>query len=65
VIAAVHGLLCGAFYWINECDIVICAERCQFFDPHVTFGRCLHSSPSECAGEFRSVSASHRVARER
>jgi len=40
VIAAVHGLCAGgAFYWINECDIVICSEDAQFFDPHVTFGK--------------------------
>lgn len=39
VVLAVHGLACaGAFYWINEADIVICSEDAQFFDPHVTFG---------------------------
>lgn len=39
VICAVHGLACGgAFYWINEADIVICSEDAEFFDPHVTFG---------------------------
>ncbi len=39
VIAAVHGLCCGgAFYWINECDIVICSDDAQFFDPHVSYG---------------------------
>lgn len=39
VIAAVHGLCAGgAFYWINECDIVICSDDAQFFDPHVTYG---------------------------
>ena len=39
VIAAVHGLCAGgALYWINECDIVICSEDAQFFDPHVTYG---------------------------
>lgn len=39
VICAVHGLAAGgAFYWINEADIVICSEDAQFFDPHVTFG---------------------------
>ena len=40
VIAAVHGLCAGgAFYWINECDIVICSQDAQFFDPHVTYGK--------------------------
>lgn len=39
VITAVHGLCAGgAFYWINESDIVICDETAQFFDPHVTYG---------------------------
>ena len=39
VIAAVHGVCCaGAFYWINESDIVICSEDAQFFDPHVSYG---------------------------
>jgi enoyl-CoA hydratase/carnithine racemase len=39
VIAAVHGLAAGgAFYFFNECDIIICSEEAQFFDPHVTFG---------------------------
>ena len=39
VVAAVHGICAGgAFYWINECDIVICSEDAQFFDPHVTYG---------------------------
>ncbi len=39
VITAVHGMACGgAFYWINESDIVICADDATFFDPHVTYG---------------------------
>lgn len=39
VIAAVHGLCAGgAFYFLNECDIIICSEDAQFFDPHVSFG---------------------------
>jgi enoyl-CoA hydratase/carnithine racemase len=39
VITAVHGMACGgAFYWINESDIVICSDDATFFDPHVTYG---------------------------
>ncbi len=39
VITAVHGICAGgAFYWINESDIIICSTDAQFFDPHVTFG---------------------------
>lgn len=39
VIAAVHGMCAGgAFYWIADCDIVVCSEDATFFDPHVTYG---------------------------
>jgi len=39
VIAAVHGMAAGgAFYWLNESDIIICSEEATFFDPHVTYG---------------------------
>lgn len=39
VIAAVHGLCAGgAFYFLNECDIIICSPDAEFFDPHVSFG---------------------------
>ena len=39
VITAVHGMACGgAFYWINESDILIASEDATFFDPHVTYG---------------------------
>jgi enoyl-CoA hydratase/carnithine racemase len=40
VICALHGMVAGgAFYWINEADIVICSDDAQFFDPHVSYGR--------------------------
>jgi enoyl-CoA hydratase/carnithine racemase len=39
VVCAVHGMAAGgAFYWINESDIVICSEDAAFFDPHVSYG---------------------------
>ena len=39
VICAVHGITAGgAFYWLNEADIIICAEGTTFFDPHVSYG---------------------------
>jgi enoyl-CoA hydratase/carnithine racemase len=39
VVTAVHGMCCaGAFYWINESDIVICSDDAQFFDSHVSYG---------------------------
>ena len=46
VICAVHGIAAGgAFYFLNESDIVICSEDAQFFDPHVTFGRVTAVEP--------------------
>lgn len=39
VVCAVHGMAAGgAFYWINESDIVICSDDATFFDPHLTYG---------------------------
>ncbi len=39
LICAVHGLVAGgAFYWLNESDVVIAAEGTEFFDPHTTYG---------------------------
>jgi enoyl-CoA hydratase/carnithine racemase len=39
VIAAVHGMCAGgAFYWVADCDIVVCSSDATFFDPHVTYG---------------------------
>lgn len=39
VIAAVHGMCGGgAFYWVADCDIVLCSPEATFFDPHVTYG---------------------------
>ena len=53
VICAVHGLAAGgAFYWINECDIVICSDDAQFFDPHVSFGM---TSACEPIGMLRRI----------
>lgn len=39
VVCAVHGMAAGgAFYWLNEADIIIASEEATFFDPHVTYG---------------------------
>jgi enoyl-CoA hydratase/carnithine racemase len=39
VVAAVHGMAAGgAFYWLNEADIIIASDDATFFDPHVTYG---------------------------
>src|SRR3954452_9909816 len=39
VVCAVQGICTGgAFYFVNEADIVICSDDATFFDSHVTFG---------------------------
>jgi enoyl-CoA hydratase/carnithine racemase len=39
VVCAVHGICtAGAFYFVNESDIVICSTDATFFDSHVTAG---------------------------
>jgi enoyl-CoA hydratase/carnithine racemase len=39
VVCAVQGMCtAGAFYFLNEADIVICSEDATFFDSHVTGG---------------------------
>ncbi|WP_063044368.1 enoyl-CoA hydratase/isomerase family protein [Nocardia pseudovaccinii] len=39
VVCAVHGLCtAGAFYFVNEADIVICSTEATFFDSHVSAG---------------------------
>ena len=39
VVCAVHGICtAGAFYLLNEADIIICSSDAVFFDSHVTYG---------------------------
>jgi enoyl-CoA hydratase/carnithine racemase len=39
VVCAVQGLCtAGAFYFVNEADIVLCSPEATFFDSHVTYG---------------------------
>ena len=39
VVCGVHGMCtAGAFYFLNEADIVICSADATFFDSHVTHG---------------------------
>ena len=39
IVCAVHGICtAGAFYFVNEADVVICSTDATFFDSHVTFG---------------------------
>lgn len=46
VVAAVNGMAAGgAFYWLNEADVVICAQDATFFDPHVSYGMVASLEP--------------------
>jgi enoyl-CoA hydratase/carnithine racemase len=39
VVCAVQGICtAGAFYFLNEADVVICSTDATFFDSHVTYG---------------------------
>jgi len=39
LVCAVQGMAAGgAFYWLNEADIIICSQDATFFDPHVSYG---------------------------
>jgi enoyl-CoA hydratase/carnithine racemase len=53
VICAVHGMLAGgAFYFVNESDVVICSEEAQFFDPHTSFGMVAACEPVGLMGRL-------------
>jgi enoyl-CoA hydratase/carnithine racemase len=53
VICAVHGMFAGgAFYFLNESDIVICSDDATFFDPHVTFGMVSACEPTGMLGRI-------------
>jgi enoyl-CoA hydratase/carnithine racemase len=46
VVCAVQGTCtAGAFYFVNEADVVICSEDATFFDSHVTYGRVAAIEP--------------------
>jgi enoyl-CoA hydratase/carnithine racemase len=50
LICAVHGMCAGgAFYWINEADVVICSDDATFFDPHTTYGMLSALEPAGLA----------------
>ena len=56
VVCAVQGICtAGAFYFLNEADIVICSDDATFFDSHVTYGLV---SALEPVGLMRKVSPS-------
>jgi enoyl-CoA hydratase/carnithine racemase len=46
VVCAVQGMCtAGAFYFVNEADVVICSTDATFFDSHVTYGRVAALEP--------------------
>jgi enoyl-CoA hydratase/carnithine racemase len=50
LICAVNGICAGgAFYWINEADVVICSADATFFDPHTTYGMLSALEPAGLA----------------
>src|SRR5260370_26196906 len=53
VVCAVHGICtAGAFYFLNEADIIICSTDATFFDSHVSAGM---GSALEPGGLMRKV----------
>jgi enoyl-CoA hydratase/carnithine racemase len=50
LLCAVNGMCAGgAFYWINEADVVICSADATFFDPHTTYGMLSALEPAGLA----------------
>jgi len=53
LIVAVPGMAAGgAFYWLNEADIVLCSEDATFFDPHLKFGKIAAVEPIGAMGRI-------------
>jgi enoyl-CoA hydratase/carnithine racemase len=53
LVVAVHGMAAGgAFYWLNEADIVICSDDATFFDPHLKFGKISAVEPIGAMGRI-------------
>ena len=53
VVCAVQGICtAGAFYFVNESDVVICSDDATFFDSHVTHG---YVSALEPVGLMRRI----------
>ena len=51
LVVAVHGMAAGgAFYWLNEADIVICSDDATFFDPHLKLGKLSSVEPIGALG---------------
>jgi enoyl-CoA hydratase/carnithine racemase len=61
-VVAVHGMAAGgAFYWLNEADIVICSDDATFFDPHLKFGKLSSVEPIGALGRMAYQEISRMV----
>ena len=59
VVCAVQGICtAGAFYFLNEADVIICSDDAQFFDSHVTYGLVCALEP---VGLMRKVGLAHTL----
>lgn len=59
VVCAVQGICtAGAFYFVNESDVVICSEEATFFDSHVSAGLV---SALEPVGLIRKIGLSQTL----
>jgi enoyl-CoA hydratase/carnithine racemase len=59
VVCAVQGMCtAGAFYFLNEADVVICSPEATFFDSHVSAGLV---SALEPVGLMRKVGLAHTL----
>jgi enoyl-CoA hydratase/carnithine racemase len=59
VVCAVQGMCtAGAFYFVNESDIVVCSPDATFFDSHVTYGMV---SALEPVGLMRRIGLGHTL----
>ncbi|MER6151600.1 enoyl-CoA hydratase/isomerase family protein [Streptomyces hirsutus] len=46
LVCAVQGMAAGgAFYWLNEADLILASDDASFFDPHVSFGMAAAPGP--------------------
>ncbi|MET9491240.1 enoyl-CoA hydratase/isomerase family protein [Nocardia sp. NPDC006630] len=53
LVCAVQGMAAGgAFYWLNEADVIICSAEATFFDPHVSYG---------LTGAVEPIGLAHRI----
>ncbi len=52
MICAVQGMVAGgAFYWLNEADVIICSDDATFFEPHISYGMTAALEPIRSASK--------------